>query len=112
MGTAPSFYAAVLASVFMPLCQVMGLWAHDEGISPYAALPCRDRRPAHHQSGRLIAECSCQHRRLPIFCVLGLSVFNVEKTTATGFSIFAFLALTIPFIFLGFCGAFAQRIVA
>jgi hypothetical protein len=36
------------------------------------------------------------------FCVLGLSVFQVEKTTATGFSIFAFLALTFPFVFLGF----------
>jgi uncharacterized protein (TIRG00374 family) len=31
MGTAPSFYAAVLASVFMPLCQVMGLWAMMKG---------------------------------------------------------------------------------
>jgi hypothetical protein len=38
------------------------------------------------------------------FCVLGLSVFQVDKTTATSFSIFAFLALTIPFIFLGFLG--------
>jgi hypothetical protein len=38
------------------------------------------------------------------FCVLGLSVFQVEKTTATSFSFFAFLALTIPFIFLGFAG--------
>jgi hypothetical protein len=36
------------------------------------------------------------------FCVLGLSVFQVEKTTATGFSIFALLALTFPFVFLGF----------
>jgi hypothetical protein len=36
------------------------------------------------------------------FCVLGLGVFDVEKTTAAGFSFFAFLALTIPFIFLGF----------
>ena len=36
------------------------------------------------------------------FCVLGLSVFQIEKATAAGFSIFAFLALTIPFIFLGF----------
>jgi hypothetical protein len=26
----------------------------------------------------------------------------VDKTTATGFSFFAFLALTIPFVFLGF----------
>jgi hypothetical protein len=36
------------------------------------------------------------------FCVLGLSVFQVDKSTATGFSIFAFLALTFPFVFLGF----------
>ncbi|MGH7839858.1 MAG: hypothetical protein ACREQC_18880, partial [Candidatus Binataceae bacterium] len=36
------------------------------------------------------------------FCVLGLSVFEIEKTTATGFSIFAFLALNRPFVFLGF----------
>jgi hypothetical protein len=34
--------------------------------------------------------------------VLGLSIFDVEKTRATGFSIFAFLALTIPLAFLGF----------
>jgi hypothetical protein len=33
--------------------------------------------------------------------VLGLSVFQVEKTTATGFSIFAFIALTLPLLFLG-----------
>jgi hypothetical protein len=36
------------------------------------------------------------------FCVLGLTIFEVEKTRATGFSIFAFLALTIPLAFLGF----------
>jgi urea transporter len=36
------------------------------------------------------------------FCVLGLTVFQVDRTTATGFSIFGFLALTFPFVFLGF----------
>jgi hypothetical protein len=36
------------------------------------------------------------------FCVLGLSVFQVEKSSAAGFSIFAFLALTLPLVFLGF----------
>jgi glycosyltransferase 2 family protein len=36
------------------------------------------------------------------FCVLGLSVFEIEKTKATGFSIFAFLALNLPFAILGF----------
>src|SRR5271154_2964370 len=36
------------------------------------------------------------------FCVLGLSVFDIEKTTATGFSFFAFVGLTLPIAFVGF----------
>ncbi len=36
------------------------------------------------------------------FCVLGLSVFQIEKSTATGFSFFAFVMLTLPFLILGF----------
>jgi len=102
MGTAPSFYPAVLASLFMPLCQVMGLWA---------------MMKAYHLDLRLLAaivvlliinlgvslpNAPANIGAYQFFCVLGLSVFNVEKTTATGFSIFAFLALTVPFIFLGF----------
>jgi hypothetical protein len=39
------------------------------------------------------------------FCVLGLNVFQVEKTTAAGFSIFAFVALTLPILFLGVAAA-------
>jgi hypothetical protein len=41
-------------------------------------------------------------RAWQFFCVLGLGWFNIEKSTATGFSIFAFLALNLPFVFLGF----------
>jgi glycosyltransferase 2 family protein len=36
------------------------------------------------------------------FCVLGLSIFDVDKSNATGFSFFAFVALTLPLAFLGF----------
>jgi hypothetical protein len=36
------------------------------------------------------------------FCVVGLNVFQVEKTSATAFSILAFLALTLPVVLLGF----------
>src|SRR5271154_5828296 len=39
------------------------------------------------------------------FCVLGLSVFQIEKTTATGFSFFAFLVLTLPVALLGFAAS-------
>jgi glycosyltransferase 2 family protein len=40
------------------------------------------------------------------FCVLGLSVFQIDKTTAAGFSIFAFLALTLPIAVFGFAAIF------
>ena len=43
------------------------------------------------------------------FCVLGLTLFGVDKTVAAGFSLFSFALLTIPlwvlgFIALGFSG--------
>lgn len=36
------------------------------------------------------------------FCVLGLRLFGVDKTLATGFSIVVFILLTVPLIVLGF----------
>lgn len=36
------------------------------------------------------------------FMVVGLSIFGVEKTLATGFSVIAFLLLTLPLLVLGF----------
>ena len=37
-----------------------------------------------------------------LFCVLGLTLFGVDKTTAAGFSIVVFVLLTIPLWVLGF----------
>ncbi len=37
-----------------------------------------------------------------LFCVLALTLFNVDKTTAAGFSIVIFLLLTIPLWVIGF----------
>ena len=37
-----------------------------------------------------------------LFCVLALTLFNVDKTTAAGFSIVIFLLLTIPLWAIGF----------
>ncbi|UCH82788.1 MAG: flippase-like domain-containing protein [Candidatus Latescibacterota bacterium] len=36
------------------------------------------------------------------FCVLGLTFFGIDKTTATGFAIVLFLVMTIPLVTLGF----------
>jgi hypothetical protein len=37
-----------------------------------------------------------------LFCVLGLTLFRVEKTTAAGFSIAVFVLLTVPLWAIGF----------
>jgi glycosyltransferase 2 family protein len=102
MGTAPSFYAAVLASLFMPFCQVMGLWAMMKAYHLNLPFLAAIVVLLIINLGVSLPNAPANVGSYQFFCVLGLSVFNVEKTTATGFSIFAFLALTMPFVFLGF----------
>jgi glycosyltransferase 2 family protein len=104
MSTAPSFYAAVMASLMLPGCQVLALWAmmvayglHLPFLGALVVLLVINL-------GVSLPNAPANVGSYQFFCVLGLSVFQVEKTTATSFSIFAFLALTIPFIFLGFAG--------
>jgi glycosyltransferase 2 family protein len=110
MGTAPSFYPAVMASLGLPGFQALGLWAM---MKSYGLHPSID---GHNENTFLAAivvvlvinlgvslpNAPANVGAYQFFCVLGLGVFHVEGTTATGFSFFAFLALTIPFIFLGF----------
>ncbi|MBZ5694006.1 MAG: flippase-like domain-containing protein [Acidobacteriia bacterium] len=102
MGTAPSFYPAVLTSLLIPFFQVLGLWAmmHSYGLqlSFLAAVVVL----LIINLGVSLPNAPANVGAYQLFCVLGLSVFQVEKTTATGFSIFAFLALTLPLVFLGF----------
>ena len=104
MGTAPSFYTAVLASLLMPFCQVLGLWAMMQAYGLQLPFLAAIVVLLVINLGVSLPNAPANVGSYQFFCVLGLSVFQVEKTTATSFSIFAFLGLTIPFIFLGFVG--------
>jgi glycosyltransferase 2 family protein len=107
MGTAPSFYSAVLTSLLMPFCQVLGLWCmmKSYGLQSYG-LPLSFLAAVVVllviNLGVSLPNAPANVGSYQFFCVLGLSVFQVEKTTATGFSIFAFFALTLPIVMLGF----------
>ena len=102
MGTSPSFYPAVLISLLLPFCQVMGLWAmmrsYDLNLPFLAAVVVL----LVINLGVSLPNAPANVGSFQFFCVLGLSVFQVDRTTAAGFSIFAFLALTFPFLILGF----------
>ena len=111
MGTAPSFYGAVLTSLLMPFCQVLALWAmmrsydlhsYLDGVVQPMSLLGAVVVLLIINLGVSLPNAPANIGSYQLFCVLGLGVFDVDKTTATGFSIFAFLALTLPLVFLGF----------
>jgi glycosyltransferase 2 family protein len=102
MGTAPSFYPAVLTSIAMPGFQVLALWAmvrsYGLGLSFMACVVVL----LVINLGVSLPNAPANVGSYQFFCVLGVSIFGVDKTTATGFSFFAWFVLTVPFIFLGF----------
>jgi len=102
MGTAPSFYPAVAVSLMIPFCQALALWVlmHSYGLqlSFMAAVVVL----LVINLGVSLPNAPANVGSYQFFCVLGLSIFQIDKSRATGFSIFAFIALTLPFVFLGF----------
>lgn len=102
IGTAPSFYPALLLSLLMPFCQILGLWAMAKSYGLHLPFLAVAVVLLVINLGVSLPNAPANVGAYQFFCVLGLSVFQVDKTTATGFSIFAFLALTFPFVFLGF----------
>ncbi len=102
MGTAPSFYAAVFMSLLMPFCQVLALWSLMRSYGLPLSFMGAVVVLLVINLGVSLPNAPANVGSYQFFCVLGLSVFDVEKTTAAGFSIFAFIALTLPFVFLGF----------
>jgi glycosyltransferase 2 family protein len=102
MGTAPSFYPAVLASILMPFCQVVGLWCMMNAYGLHLPFMAAVVVLLVINLGVSLPNAPANVGSYQFFCVVGLSVFQIEKSTATGFSIFAFLALTLPIALLGF----------
>jgi uncharacterized protein (TIRG00374 family) len=105
MGTSLSFYIAVLASVLMPLLQVLALWAMMQSYGLAMPFLAAVVVLLIINLGVSLPNAPANVGSYQFFCVLGLSVFQVEKTTAAGFSIFAFIALTLPILFLGVAAA-------
>ena len=102
IGTAPSFYPAVFVSLGIPSLQILGLWsmmrAYGLGLPLWAAVVVL----LVINLGVSLPNAPANVGSYQFFCVLGLSVFDVEKTSAAGFSIFAFAMLTLPLLLLGF----------
>jgi uncharacterized membrane protein YbhN (UPF0104 family) len=106
MGTSPSFYPAVLFSLLMPFMQVLALWAMMRAYGVPLSFLSAVVVLLVINIGVSLPNAPANVGSYQFFCVLGLSVFQIDKTTAAGFSIFAFLALTFPIAILGFLAIF------
>jgi glycosyltransferase 2 family protein len=102
MGTSPSFYAAVLMSLLMPLFQVVGLWAIIRSYGLPLSLLSAVVVLLIINLGVSLPNAPANVGSYQFFCVLGLSVFDIETTGAAGFSFFAWVALTLPLALFGF----------
>lgn len=102
IGTSPSFYAAVLASLVMPFCQIVGMWAIMRSYGLPLSLLSAVVVLLIVNLGVSLPNAPANVGSYQFFCVLGLSVFDIEATAAAGFSLFAWVALTLPLAFLGF----------
>ncbi|MGH9710400.1 MAG: lysylphosphatidylglycerol synthase transmembrane domain-containing protein [Candidatus Acidiferrales bacterium] len=103
MGTSPSFYPAVFTSLLIPFCQALALWAlmksYGMGLPFLAVVVVL----LVINLGVSLPNAPANVGSYQFFCVLGLSIFEVEKTTAAAFSFLAwFMLALLPFLFLGF----------
>lgn len=102
LGNSAGFYGAAAVSPFIPTLQVLALWALGRGYGiglefwPMAAVLLIIN------FGVALPNAPANVGSYQFFCVLGLTLFGVEKSRAAGFSIVVHLLMTLPFLLLGF----------
>jgi uncharacterized membrane protein YbhN (UPF0104 family) len=102
IGRSPSFYGAMAISFLFLLLQAFAFWcvivAYGIGLSIWAGavvfLVVR--------LGTAVPNAPANVGTFQFFTVVGLLLFGVHKTEATGFSLVAFLVITLPLLGLGF----------
>lgn len=102
MGTSPIFYLGFLVSALMPGLQAAALWTLMYSFGLPLSFVAAVVVLLIINIGVSLPNAPANVGSYQFFCVLGLSVFGIEKTTAASFSIFAFVMLTLPLFLCGF----------
>lgn len=105
MGTSPSFYPAVFTSLLMPFCQLLALWAMMKAYGTGVPFGAAVIVLLIINLGVSLPNAPANVGSYQLFCVLGLSLFVVDRNTAKSFSFFAWWWLTLPVAFLGLYAA-------
>jgi hypothetical protein len=101
VGGTRAFYAALLLSLGIPLLQGVSLWVllvgYGFGLSPWAGLAIF----LIVHMGTALPNAPGNIGTYQLLCVLALQLFGIAKAPAAGFSVAAFVILTVPLWGLG-----------
>ena len=97
---------AFVVSPLVPLLESLALWAMMRGYGLHVPVACGIAVMLIIRLGTAIPTVPGNVGAYQFLCVLGLTRFGIDKATATGFSLVAFVLLTLPLLVLGFA-AFA-----
>lgn len=102
IGMSPLFYASFSISIFILVFQALAFWfvMLAYGLSAPFWVGAVVFLIVH--LGTAIPNAPANVGTYQFFCVIGLTIFGIEKTLATGFSVVVFILLTIPLWVIGF----------
>jgi glycosyltransferase 2 family protein len=102
IGFTRSFYFAIILSLAFLLLQVSAFWLVMVGYGLHLSFWIGMAVFLVVHLGTLIPNAPANVGAYQFFCVVGLMLFGVEKTMATGFSLVVFVLLTLPLLIIGF----------
>ncbi|MER3446655.1 MAG: hypothetical protein C4291_07325, partial [Candidatus Dadabacteria bacterium] len=102
IGMSPLFYVSFGISIFILVFQALAFWLAmlAYGLSTPFWVGVVVFLIVH--LGTVIPNAPANVGTYQFFCVVGLTIFGIEKTLATGFSVVVFVLLTIPLWIIGF----------
>lgn len=101
IGTSRYFYLSLLTSVFILIFQILSLWSAMIGFRISLSIWEGAVVLLILHLGTAIPNAPSNVGSYQFFTVVGLALFGIDKAIATGFSVVAFLILTIPLWLIG-----------
>ena len=101
IGRSRAFYLSLLASSLVLICQIAAFWMVIKAYGLQLSLWSSAATVLIVVLGTVIPNAPSNVGTYQFFCVVGLSLFGIDKTTATGFSVVVFVVLTAPLWLIG-----------
>ena len=101
LGTTRCFYYSLAVSSLILVLQILAFWLVMEAYGLHLSLWAGSAVLMLLHLGTVIPNAPSNVGTYQFFCVLGLTLFGVDKTLAAGFSMVVFFILTLPLWALG-----------